>query len=53
MPINKCCKNPEQEHHLKYISHKEGKRNILSRRKRGSMRNKGVKKLKNSIQQKK
>jgi hypothetical protein len=45
-PISKCCKNIEQ-----YIRHEDGKRNILSQRKRWSMRNKGVKKLKNSIQQ--
>jgi hypothetical protein len=38
MPTKRCCKNTEQEHQLKYIRHEEGKRNILSRRKRGSMR---------------
>jgi hypothetical protein len=43
----KCCKNIEQEHQLKYIKHEEEKRNILSGRKRGSMRYKSVKKLKN------
>jgi hypothetical protein len=51
-PISKCCKNTEQEHQLTYIKHEEGKRNILSRRKSGSMRNKDVK-VKNFIQQKK
>jgi hypothetical protein len=50
MPINK---NMEQEHQLTYIKHEEGKRNILFGRKRGNMRNKRVKKLKNFIQQKK
>jgi hypothetical protein len=48
MHINKCCKNIEQEHQLTYKKHEEGKRTILSGRKRGSIRNKGVK-----IQQKK
>jgi hypothetical protein len=47
MSINKCCKNIEQEHQLKYIRHEEGKRNILSGIKKGNMGNKGVKKLKN------
>jgi hypothetical protein len=50
MPINK---NIEQEHKLTYIKHEEGKRNTLFGRKRGNMRNKCVKKLKNFIQQKK
>jgi hypothetical protein len=52
MHINKCCKSIGKEHQLANKKH-EGKRNILYGRKRGSMRNKGVKKLKNSIQQKK
>jgi hypothetical protein len=51
MPI-KCCKKIEQEHQLKYIKHEEGKRNILSGSKRGSTKNKRVKKLKNFMQQK-
>jgi hypothetical protein len=42
-----------KKHQLTYIKHEEGKRNILSGRKIRSMRNKGVKKLENFIQQKK
>jgi hypothetical protein len=52
MPINKCCRNIKQNHQFKYIRHEEEKRNILSGRKGRSIRNKGGKKKKNSIQQK-
>jgi hypothetical protein len=53
MPINKCRKDIEQGHHLKYMLHEEGNRNTISRRKEESMRNEGVQKVKDSMQQKK
>jgi hypothetical protein len=52
MPTDKS-RNTEKEHQLKYIRYEEGKINILPERKRERMRNKAVKKLKNSVQQNK
>jgi hypothetical protein len=51
-PINKCCKNIEQEHRLKYIRAQRRKEKYIIWKKKIEYE-KGVKKLKNSVQQKK